>query len=128
MSDHSFDASKRLKSPLDFQRVFESGKVAANEMLVVHALKRDGDETRLGISISKKVGHAPLRNRWKRLIREAFRLQRESLPRGFDLVIRPKKDAEPDYERIYGGLVRLVQRASQASPRKAHRDPGSSAS
>ena len=45
-----------------------------------------------------------MRNRWKRLIREAFRLQKLQLPEGIDFVVRPKKGAVPEFHRIKQAL------------------------
>ncbi len=47
--------------------------------------------SRLGISVRKKVGKAVLRNRLKRRIRELFRTQKKSLPKGFDIIIIPNR-------------------------------------
>ena len=107
-----FPAEFRVKSRNDFQQVFGSGKVAADGTLVVHAVRSDDSEqtTRLGLSISKRVGSAPVRNRWKRLIREVFRHCRGDLPKGLLIVVRPKKGAEPDFSEIKRSLPRLVAR------------------
>lgn len=120
----SFPKQRRVRSREDFRRVFSQGKVAADGILVVHATRanpadpptasqRDSCKpmpTRLGLSVSKKVGHAPLRNRWKRLIREAFRQQQHALPTDLIVVVRPKKGAEPDFAEIYRSLPRLLAR------------------
>ncbi|XZE45476.1 ribonuclease P protein component [Pirellulaceae bacterium SH467] len=124
MKDESLPASIRLKSSRDFERVFKRGIVVADDVLVLHAIPRAdiaGDAPpqneasltpRLGISVSKRVGNSPVRNRWKRLIREAFRKQRSQLP-PLDFVIRPKKDAEPDFDRIFASLPLLAKRAAK---------------
>jgi ribonuclease P protein component len=49
--------------------------------------------TRLGIAISKRIGNAVQRNRFKRLIRETFRLNKELFPMGYDIVIAARKNA-----------------------------------
>ena len=106
----------RIKSSQTFSRIFRKGVVAADGVLVMHAVNRldaavDGPEqTQLGLAVSKKVGNAPTRNRWKRLIREAFRQQRSSLPEGLQIVVRPKKGAKPDFHAIERSIVALSHR------------------
>ncbi len=69
--------------------------------------------TRLGLSVSKKVGNAVIRNDWKRRIREAFRLQRTELAVGMDLVFRPKAGAKCDFAAIYKSLPELARRIAR---------------
>ncbi len=105
-----FPAGLRIKSQGDFSRVFAGGKVVADAMLVIHAVRDPARPTRLGLSISKKVGSAPVRNRWKRLIREAFRLNYRGLPSGLLIVVRPRKGAQPEFTPIANSLQRLARR------------------
>lgn len=108
---NTFGVESKVKHRGDFDRVFKRGKVAADGVLVMHAVKRQSaGRTRLGLSISKRVGSAPVRNRWKRLIREAFRTQQVRLPQSMDLIVRPKRGAQPDYQEIRRSVVRLANK------------------
>ena len=68
------------------------------------------NHARLGLSVSKRFGNAPNRNRWKRLVREVFRKNRQSLP-PIDIVARPKKGAVADYQAICTSFPNLISRA-----------------
>ena len=92
-SDQSFPKSARLRRRPDFVRVFHQGKVAADRCLVISAIRNDLGRTRLGLVIGRRVGTAPQRNRWKRLIREAFRVANVHLPQGLDITVRPRRGA-----------------------------------
>jgi ribonuclease P protein component len=76
------------------------------------------------VTIPKKTGNAVVRNRWKRLIRESYRLHQAELPTGFDFVVRPKKDVVADWRLIERGFVKLVGRAvrrSQSADKSSNR-------
>lgn len=105
----SFPGSKRLKSREDFARVYAAELVAADDVLVVCAARAEGGVPRIGLAVSRKVGNAVARNRWKRRIREAFRQVQGELP-ALDLVVRPRKGARCDYHAIARSLPRLAER------------------
>ena len=107
-SDERFPKSVRLVSQLDFDRVFHDGVVASDSVLVIHAVRGKQPWTRIGLSVSKRVGNSPTRNRWKRLIREAFRRQKTELPLGIDMVVRPKRGSVPDYELVFKSILKLA--------------------
>lgn len=85
----------RILSSRDFRYVVETGKRETSEGLVVVIASRrkgvvvkvEGNRRRLGVTVSKRVGNAVIRNRVKRRIREWFRHAREGLPKGSDIVV-----------------------------------------
>ena len=109
-TNQRFPKSVRLLSQKDFDNVFQNDVFAADDFLVIRATRNNLEVTRLGLSVSRKVGNAVVRNRWKRLIREAFRVQRLELPLGLDLVVRPRKGAVCQLEGIARSISRLAQR------------------
>lgn len=113
MPDQSFGRHLRLRTPAEFDRVYKAKVYAADDCLVINACASDLGHPRLGLSLSKKVGNAVVRNRWKRLIREAFRLEQGLLPGGIDLVIRPQKGAAPDLDAIRRSLPSLARRVAK---------------
>jgi ribonuclease P protein component len=109
----TFAKSQHILTQAEFDRVYASEAYAADDVLVVKAAANESGVTRLGLSISRKVGNAVARNRWKRLIREAFRLTQHELPLGLDLVVRPKAGAKPDFHKIFASLPALAKRAAR---------------
>ena len=108
-----FSKALRLRGREEFAAVFDHGQVEADRTLVVHAIRTERKFSRLGLSISKKVGSSPTRNFWKRCIREAFRRQRSVLPIGLDIIVRPRRDARPDSRAIAESLYRLLKKVDR---------------
>lgn len=114
--DQRFLKKYRIKLRNDFRLVYDSGTVVSDGTLVIHGLRNGRDHSRIGLSIPKKVGSAPIRNQWKRWMREAFRLQRVDLPVGLDLIIRPRKDSQGSLEAISESLNRLMHKLNAKLP------------
>jgi ribonuclease P protein component len=103
-----FRPHEHLRRPADFRRVYERRRSVSDGSLIVYACENGLPHVRLGLSVSRKVGGAVLRNRLRRLYREAFRLTRHELPVGLDLVLIPRSSVEPSLESLKGSLARLV--------------------
>ena len=108
-----FPKHVRLRTQADFDRVYGGRAYAADDVLVMNACKNDLGRARIGLSLSRKVGNAVVRNRWKRLIREAFRVQQGDLPRDLDMVVRPRRGATPDFRSIHTSIRTLAQRVAR---------------
>ncbi|MDP7015054.1 MAG: ribonuclease P protein component [Pirellulaceae bacterium] len=104
---------RRVRKQRDFDRVYREDAFAADDVLVLRGCRRPGRGQRLGLSVSKKVGNAVVRNRWKRLIREAFRTQLADIPSGLDIVVRPRKGAQPNLDDIRRSLPKLAQKIAR---------------
>ena len=109
----AFRPEDRLKKPAEFERAYQARVFAADDVLVVNGAASGLVQSRLGLSVSKRVGSAVVRNRWKRLIREAFRQLRGELPAGIDLVVRPQKDAAADFAAVCRSLPSLARRIAR---------------
>lgn len=97
-----------IKKNSDFQRIYRGGKSYANRLLVMYVEKTDETETRIGISVSKKVGNSVARHRICRLIREIFRLNRHRIQAGLNIVIVARTAAKcSDYHQLEGAFLHL---------------------
>ena len=113
MSSLRFPKNHHLRKEADFRRVYAARIYAADDVLAVNGCANGLAHPRLGLSVSRKVGNAVVRNAWKRRIREAFRLSREVLPAGIDFVVRPQKEAVLDFHAITQSLPQLAARIAR---------------
>ena len=123
----SFPKEKRLVSNRQFKAVLARGLRLSNGLLTLYMAENNCGYPRLGVSVSKSCGNAVVRNRLKRLLREAFRQSQDRIPAGFDylLMISPprffakaragaKKSGTgktvrlPTFEQVKGSFLALV--------------------
>lgn len=76
-----------LRQNHEFRSLYYKGGSKASGLLVVYFKKNRYGQSRLGITVSKKVGNAVTRNRVRRLIKENYRLMESEIKDGYDIVI-----------------------------------------
>jgi ribonuclease P protein component len=113
----------RLSRSSDFQRIYRRGDSTASRFLVLYSFKRPAGASdegpRLGLSVSKKMGGAVVRNRIKRLLREAFMGSTHDLSEEYDLVLiaRPQllellaRESAGEKGLVFGAVHDLFRRA-----------------
>jgi ribonuclease P protein component len=99
-----------LKKNDEFQKIYHCGKSFANKALVMYVLSTGKDcPSRLGMSVSKKVGNSVVRHQIKRLIREAHRLNRHKIADGYEIVVIARNEAKNrDYSRMERDFLHLA--------------------
>ncbi|SFP77209.1 ribonuclease P protein component [Oscillibacter sp. PC13] len=76
-----------LKENYEFRRLYQKGASAVGGGMVIYCRKNRLGRNRLGITVSVKLGHAVVRNRARRRLREVYRLNREKLKCGYDIIL-----------------------------------------
>jgi ribonuclease P protein component len=100
-----------IKSNRDFQRLYHRGKSAASGTLVLYCQRSRSGESRLGITTGTKLGHAVVRNRVRRQVREIYRLHRDELVPGKDLVVVVRVRAvQQGYHAMERDFLRLAKK------------------
>ena len=95
-----------LKKNSDFRRLYTKGKSAVNPYMVVYARRNRSGETRLGYTVSVKLGHAVVRNRIRRRLRETVRLNAQRIQPGWDLVLVARSRAlDAPFPKLQGAFL-----------------------
>ena len=97
-----------IKKNSDFQKVYRTGRSFANKLLVMYVIKTEREDTRIGISVSKKVGNSVVRHHITRLVRESCRLNKDRVKTGLDIVVVARAAAkESDFKKIESAYLHL---------------------
>lgn len=97
-----------IKKNREFQVVYKNGKSYANKLLILYVYSTGRTDTRIGISVSKKVGNSVVRHHFARLIREIFRLHKDDMDLGLDIVVVARQAAkEADFKKLESAYMHL---------------------
>ncbi|SFT23438.1 ribonuclease P protein component [Paenibacillus sp. BC26] len=103
----------RLRNREDFSRIYRNGKSFANSQFVVYWSRQlQADPLRLGVSASKKIGNAVVRNRMRRLVKEIVRGQKDRITGQLDLIVIVRKPAVGlELKELEKSMLHVLKRA-----------------
>lgn len=106
-----FPHNVRIVRSSDYRALYKAGKKIHSERFVLFCRANNLGHLRLGITVSRKVGGAVVRNRIKRLLKEIFRRSLIQTPNKFDIVINAKSGcAEANYAELQVELLVAMHR------------------
>lgn len=104
------DPAVTVKENYEFRRIYRKGKSAVSPQLVIYCQRNRRGHSRLGVSVSTKLGCAVVRNRVRRRIREIYRLNKAKMLPGYDLIVVARvRSVETDYQKLDRTYLRLLE-------------------
>ena len=116
LGENSMKFSSALKLNHIFRRLYSTSG-HANSHLVLYARKNRTDKNRVGITVSKKLGCAVVRNRVRRRLREVYRLNEQRFAPGWDIVVIARSRAiSADFGKLTEAYLSLARKAEILVP------------
>ena len=113
MTEYELPRDSRMRFAADFRRVYDRRCARSDQYVLIYGRENRLMHSRLGLSVSRKVGSAVDRNRWKRSIREAYRLQQRLIPCGYDWIVIPRKKRPPALSQLESSLRGLTRKLAR---------------
>ena len=114
----------KFSAPLKLNHIFRrlyATNGYANDLLVLYARRNRTGSNRVGVTVSKKLGHAVVRNRVRRRIREVYRLNEEKFQPGWDIVVVARTRAiKADFKTLTAAYLSLAKKAGIQAEEKMH--------
>ena len=113
--DAKFPSQRRILKRKDFQAVYDGGVRVGARLVTVFAKVTGADRpTRVGLTVTRKIGNSVVRNRCKRLLREAVRKHWNLLPSGIDVVLLARHGlAKAQAREVEKEIVRMLSKAAR---------------
>jgi len=125
MARESLRPPDRIRGDARFAEIRKRGARAGDNLLFVRALGNDLGRSRLGLAVGRNAGRSVVRSRLRRMFREAFRLNRESIPAGLDLLLSPRRGAAgASLDELGRCLVRLAEKVAERLASRKRKDGG----
>ncbi len=120
----SFRPEDRITRSSRFKQIYGEKNALFSHTMVIYHTVAEGDRSRIGLTVSRKIGNAVVRNRTKRRLREIFRKNRLELDRPMDLVVNAKKSIrdtdsrtlEAEFRNVIRRLNKYYRKQGQERP------------
>ena len=104
-------AAVTLKENYEFRRTYQKGVSAVSPVMVLYCRKNRLGHNRLGLTASVKLGHAVVRNRCRRRLREVYRLHQGRLRQGYDIILVARgRTATVSWQELCDTFLRLCRK------------------
>ena len=105
---------ERIRSRREFDRVFREGRRFAEGPVLARYVANDLGVTRMAVAAPGKFGKAAKRNRARRLLKEAYRLHKQEMPPGLDVILMPGRNwHDPALAELETALCRIASRLKE---------------
>ena len=104
--------SNIIRNKFEFNRVYSKGRSYVNQMMIIHVINSDNVKGKVGFAVGKKIGNAVIRNRIKRLMREAYRINQHCINQNVSMILIARKP-------LVDAKAHLVQKAFMNLCKKA---------
>lgn len=103
-------AEVTVKENYEFRRIYRKGRSAVLPCMVVYCQRNRAGRSRLGITVSTKLGKAVVRNRVRRRLREIYRLNRDRMVPGYDVIVVARvRAAHTAYQKLEASYLRALE-------------------
>lgn len=100
-----------IKNNYEFRRLYQRGKSAGTSRIVIYCRKNNSQISRLGITVSTKIGKAVKRNRVRRRFREIYRNNKSALADGYDIIMVARvKSRYSSYQELEADYISLLKK------------------
>ncbi len=107
------DKKYRLRKNIEFNKVYKNGRSYWNKYLVIYVYKNPankGNITKVGYTITKKIGNAVTRNSIRRRMKEIVRLNFSNIKPGYDIIFIPKKNiVNLSYKELENSMIHILK-------------------
>ena len=101
-----------VKENYEFRRIYAKGRSGVSPYLVVYVRPNRRGRNRLGVTVSTKLGHAVVRNRVRRRLREIYRLNEAKFQPGWDIVVVARSKAvDAPFDKLTASYLALAAKA-----------------
>lgn len=99
----------RIRKNMEFKNIYKVGKNYWNRNLVLYVRKNGLNETRVGYTITKKIGNAVTRNKMRRRMKEIYRLNFHNIKEGYDLIFIAKRSiVNISYDELESSMIHIM--------------------
>ena len=103
----------RLKKRYQFNYVYKSGEHFSGEHIVLYVVSSKTKNIKVGLAVTKKVGHAVVRNRVRRVLREIIKKQIPNLKQNHNIIIVARENVtEASFEKLSNEFLKLIKKAN----------------